>query len=127
MTAIADCTRPHDDTAVNDPPRIESIDEAAIRAYRAERIRQELHRRDREAVLTVDPVNLRYATGARNMRAPSSRPGKSRRSARRSPPASRAFAPFTNLRFPEGGSPRLSAIWLARAWRAAANIRRPVC
>ena len=67
MTAIADCTRPHDDTAVNDPPRIESIDEAAIRAYRAERIRQELHRRDREAMLTVDPVNLRYATGARNM------------------------------------------------------------
>ncbi len=49
------------------PPRIGSIDEAAIRAHRAERIRQELRRRDRAAVLTVDPVNLRYATGTRNM------------------------------------------------------------
>ena len=42
-------------------------DEAAIRAYRAERIRGELRRQDHEAVLVVDPVNLRYATGTRNM------------------------------------------------------------
>ena len=45
----------------------DTIDEPAIRAYRAERIRQELRRRDHEAVLVVDPVNLRYATGSRNM------------------------------------------------------------
>ena len=52
---------------MNDHPPIESIDEAAIRAFRAERIRRELRRRDREAVLVVDPINLRYATGTRNM------------------------------------------------------------
>ena len=46
---------------------IDSIDERAIRAFRADRIRQELRRRDHEAVLVVDPVNLRYATGSRNM------------------------------------------------------------
>ncbi len=49
------------------PPRLGSVDEAAIRTHRAARIRQELRRRDRAAVLTVDPVNLRYATGTRNM------------------------------------------------------------
>ena len=52
---------------MNEHPPIESIDEAAVRAFRAKRIRQELHRQDREAVLVVDPINLRYATGTRNM------------------------------------------------------------
>ena len=52
---------------MNEHPPIESIDEPAIRAFRAERIRHELLRRDREAVLVVDPINLRYATGTRNM------------------------------------------------------------
>ena len=52
---------------MNDSPPVDSIDEPAIRAWRAERIRQELRRQDREAVLVVDPVNLRYATGTRNM------------------------------------------------------------
>ena len=52
---------------MNDHPRTDSIDEPAIRAYRAGRIRQELHRQDHEAVLVVDPINLRYATGTRNM------------------------------------------------------------
>ena len=52
---------------MNDSPPVESIDEPAIRAWRAERIRHELRRQDREAVLVVDPVNLRYATGTRNM------------------------------------------------------------
>ena len=47
--------------------RIDSIDERSIRAFRADRVRQELRRRNREAVLVVDPVNLRYATGTRNM------------------------------------------------------------
>ena len=52
---------------MTDNPRIDSIDEPAIRAFRADRIRRELHRQEREAVLVVDPVNLRYATGTRNM------------------------------------------------------------
>ena len=52
---------------MSDHPRIDSIDEPAIRAFRAERIRQELRRQDHEAVLVVDPINLRYATGTRNM------------------------------------------------------------
>ena len=52
---------------MSDSPRIDSIDEPAIRAYRAERVRRELRRQDREAVLVVDPINLRYATGTRNM------------------------------------------------------------
>ena len=64
---MVDDPRPHEGTPAYAPPRIDSIDEAAIRAYRAERIRQELRRQDREAVLVVDPVNLRYATGTRNM------------------------------------------------------------
>ena len=52
---------------MSEQPRIDDIDEAAVRAYRAERIRGELHRQNHEAVLVVDPVNLRYATGTRNM------------------------------------------------------------
>ena len=48
-------------------PILDSIDERAVRAHRAERIRQVLHRRGHEAVLVVDPINLRYATGTRNM------------------------------------------------------------
>ena len=46
---------------------IQAIDERAVRAHRAERIRHELRRRQHEAVLVVDPINLRYATGTRNM------------------------------------------------------------
>ena len=46
---------------------IQAIDERAVRAHRAERIRHELRRQQHEAVLVVDPVNLRYATGTRNM------------------------------------------------------------
>ena len=48
-------------------PPCNRIDEAAIRAYRGDRIRGELRRQGHEAVLVVDPVNLRYATGTRNM------------------------------------------------------------
>ena len=52
---------------MSEHPRSNHIDEAAIRAYRAERICGELSRQDYEAVLVTDPVNLRYATGTRNM------------------------------------------------------------
>ena len=52
---------------MNEHSPIDSIDETAIRAHRAERIRHELRRQDHEAVLVIDPINLRYATGTRNM------------------------------------------------------------
>ena len=52
---------------MNDPLPGPGVDEAAIRGYRAERIRCELRRQNHEAVLVVDPINLRYATGTRNM------------------------------------------------------------
>ena len=57
---------PEDET-VNETPAIDAIDERAVRAHRAERIRHELRRQQHEAVLVVDPINLRYATGTRNM------------------------------------------------------------
>ena len=52
---------------MNDETDTRVVDEAAVRAYRAERIRGELRRQDHEAVLVMDPINLRYATGSRNM------------------------------------------------------------
>ena len=39
----------------------------AMRAYRLERIRSELRRRDYAGVLLYDPVNIRYATDSTNM------------------------------------------------------------
>jgi Xaa-Pro dipeptidase len=41
--------------------------EAAIRAYRLARIRQHLAAADLAAIVLFDPINLRYATGSRNM------------------------------------------------------------
>lgn len=43
------------------------IDEVAIRRYRLDRVRRELAQRDLTGIILYDPVNLRYATGARNM------------------------------------------------------------
>jgi Xaa-Pro aminopeptidase len=43
------------------------IDMAALRAYRLGRLRGELKRRDYAGILLYDPINIRYATGARNM------------------------------------------------------------
>ncbi len=43
------------------------IDMRALRAYRLGRLRGELKRRDYAGILLYDPVNIRYATGARNM------------------------------------------------------------
>lgn len=44
-----------------------TIDERAIRAYRLDRIREQLAMRDLAGIVLYDPVNIRYATGARNM------------------------------------------------------------
>ncbi|HWT99336.1 MAG TPA: aminopeptidase P family N-terminal domain-containing protein, partial [Terriglobales bacterium] len=46
---------------------IPEIDEAAIRAYRLARLRQGLRASDYAGLLLFDPVNIRYATGSRNM------------------------------------------------------------
>jgi Xaa-Pro dipeptidase len=43
------------------------IDEAAIRAYRLARVRSELAKRDLAGIVLWDPINIRYATGSRNM------------------------------------------------------------
>src|SRR5262245_17593035 len=45
----------------------EPIDLVAVRAYRLGRVREQLAAYDLDACLLVDPVNIRYATGARNM------------------------------------------------------------
>lgn len=44
-----------------------SIDMVKLRRGRLEKVRQELKRRDCAACVLLDPVNVRYATGARNM------------------------------------------------------------
>jgi len=38
-----------------------------LRAYRLGRLREQLKRRDYAGVLLYDPINIRYATGSRNM------------------------------------------------------------
>ncbi|HYB57445.1 MAG TPA: Xaa-Pro peptidase family protein [Alphaproteobacteria bacterium] len=43
------------------------IDMMALRAYRMGRVQAELRRRDYGAALLFDPMNIRYATGSRNM------------------------------------------------------------
>ena len=48
-------------------PESEGIDLAAVRLYRLGRVRQEMAARDIGAVILSDPVNIRYATGTRNM------------------------------------------------------------
>ncbi len=44
-----------------------TIDEAAIRRDRVGRIRAQLRRADCAGIVLFDPINLRYATGSRNM------------------------------------------------------------
>jgi Xaa-Pro aminopeptidase len=47
--------------------RLAAIDQAKLRAYRLARLRAELARRDLAGCLLADPINIRYATGSRNM------------------------------------------------------------
>ncbi len=53
------------DTAVKDYER--QIDMAALRRYRLARVRAQLAARDYGACLLYNPMNIRYATGTRNM------------------------------------------------------------
>jgi Xaa-Pro aminopeptidase len=46
---------------------IDTVDEVAIRRYRLERVRQKLAASDVAGLILFDPINIRYATGSRNM------------------------------------------------------------
>ena len=54
-------------------PESEDIDLRAVRLYRLKRVREEMNRRDIGALIISDPINIRYATGTRNMQIFSSR------------------------------------------------------
>lgn len=47
--------------------RMAEIDQVALRGWRLERLRAELRKRDYAGALLSDPMNIRYATGTRNM------------------------------------------------------------
>lgn len=47
--------------------RIGAVDEVKLRSGRLDRLRAELRRLDVAGALLTDPINLRYATGSRNM------------------------------------------------------------
>tara|TARA_R110002096_G_C14560688_1_gene719888 strand:+ start:210 stop:1466 length:1257 start_codon:yes stop_codon:yes gene_type:complete len=59
-------------------PESEGIDLRAVRLYRQERVRQEMAKRDIGAIILSDPINIRYATGTRNMQVFSMRNAPSR-------------------------------------------------
>jgi len=48
-------------------PESEGIDLKAVRLYRLGRVRAQMQRYGVDAVILSDPINIRYATGARNM------------------------------------------------------------
>ena len=53
--------------AIDMPARIAEIDEKRLRQDRLARLRRELVKRDCAGALLSDPMNIRYATGSRNM------------------------------------------------------------
>ena len=59
-------------------PESDGIDLAAVRRYRQDRLRHEMALRGVDAVILSDPVNIRYATGTRNMQVFSMRNAPSR-------------------------------------------------
>ena len=62
-------TEPHEvpPLAIDMQARIAEIDEARMRRDRLARLRRELVKRDYAGALLSDPMNIRYATGSRNM------------------------------------------------------------
>lgn len=48
-------------------PESEGIDLKAVRLYRLARVREQMQRYHVDALILSDPINIRYATGARNM------------------------------------------------------------
>lgn len=66
--------RSHDDLALLDSaPESLGIDLDTVRRYRLDRVRREMRARDIAVLLLSDSVNIRYATGTRNMQVFSSR------------------------------------------------------
>ncbi|UWQ05450.1 Xaa-Pro peptidase family protein [Aliiroseovarius crassostreae] len=59
-------------------PESEGIDLKAVRLYRLGRVREQMIRYGVDAVILSDPINIRYATGARNMQVFSQRNAPSR-------------------------------------------------
>ncbi len=59
-------------------PESSGIDLHAVRAYRQARVRSEMAKRDIAAVILSDAINIRYATGTRNMQIFTSRNAPSR-------------------------------------------------
>ncbi len=59
-------------------PESEDIDLKAVRAYRQAGVRREMAKRGIDAVILSDPINIRYATGTRNMQVFSMRNAPSR-------------------------------------------------
>lgn len=59
-------------------PESDGIDLKAVRQYRQARVRSEMARCGIDAVILSDPVNIRYATGTRNMQVFSQRNAPSR-------------------------------------------------
>lgn len=59
-------------------PESEGIDLRAVRTYRQARVRDEMARYGVDAVILSDPINIRYATGTRNMQVFSQRNAPSR-------------------------------------------------
>lgn len=59
-------------------PTDEGIDLVAVRGYRLARVREQMRDLDVDALILSDPVNIRYATGARNMQVFSMRNAPSR-------------------------------------------------
>jgi hypothetical protein len=54
------------DLVLLDQVTVEPIDLAAVRGYRLGRVRKQMAAHQLDACVLVDPVNIRYATGARN-------------------------------------------------------------
>ena len=67
MSRSENATHPLVPLTVDVPARLAAIDQRRLRAYRLERLRAELRQRDYAACLLADPINIRYATGSRNM------------------------------------------------------------
>ncbi|MGM0432649.1 MAG: M24 family metallopeptidase [Spirochaetota bacterium] len=59
-------------------PESAGIDLSSVRRYRLERIRQQMRKSEIAALILSDPVNIRYATGTRNMQVFSARNTPSR-------------------------------------------------
>ncbi len=59
-------------------PESVGIDLRAVRAYRLQRVREQMQQRNIAALILSDPVNIRYATGTRNMQIFSARNTPSR-------------------------------------------------